>query len=74
MDDMSSGFDFSHRELESRLSELEVTHRELDELVAALHIEGAEDMLRIQRLKRRKLQIKDEIQRLRAQICPNIIA
>ncbi len=73
MDDMSSSLDFANREIEGRLAELEVTHRELDELVAAMHIDGA-DMLRLQRLKRRKLQVKDEIQRLRAQLCPNIIA
>ncbi len=73
MDDMSASLDFANREIEGRLAELEITHRELDELVAAMYIDGA-DMLRLQRLKRRKLQVKDEIQRLRAQLCPNIIA
>ena len=73
MDDMASGFDTTRRALEARLVELESTHRELDELIAELHTESA-DMLRLQRLKRRKLQIKDEIWRVRAQIFPNISA
>lgn len=73
MDDMAFGFDASSRDLQMRLTDLEVTHRELDELVAQMHTDGA-DMLRLQRLKRRKLQIRDEIQRIRTLLCPNIIA
>lgn len=73
MDGTGYAFDFGQRELSRKLIELENQHRELDSLVAALHTEGA-DMLRLQRLKRDKLRLKDEISRLRNEIYPNIIA
>ncbi len=73
MDGMDFGFDEGQRELARRLSELESEHRSLDQVVSQLHIEGA-DMLRIQRLKRHKLQLRDEISRIRNQLYPNIIA
>ncbi|MFC6197917.1 YdcH family protein [Ponticaulis profundi] len=73
MDDMHFSFDENERVLESRLSELENRHRELDSLVAQLHEEGA-DMLRLQRLKRDKLRLRDEISRIRNALYPNIIA
>lgn len=73
MDGMYFGFDEAHRALAERLEILEQEHRNLDNVVAELHNSGA-DMLRLQRLKREKLRLKDEISRLRSELCPNIIA
>ena len=73
MDGTDFPFDASQRELALELYQLEKQHRELDSLVADLHGEAA-DMLRLQRLKREKLRLKDEISRLRNELYPNIIA
>ena len=49
-------------------------HRDLDEAIHALHERGLVDTLRLQRLKRQKLLLKDEIRRLQDEITPDIIA
>lgn len=55
-----------------RLLELEAEHRELDQLIAALQDEGASsDDLALRRLKKRKLQLKDQIAYLASLNAPN---
>ena len=49
-------------------------HRDLDEAIAALHEGKRPDMLTLQRLKRKKLALKDEIRRIENEIMPDIIA
>ncbi|MAI91157.1 DUF465 domain-containing protein [Ponticaulis sp.] len=70
-----TGFDFDEntRTLQARLEQLEFEHRELDILVVEMQSINA-DMLMLQRLKRRKLQLRDEISRVRGLIRPDIIA
>ena len=60
--------------LQHRLAELDSEHRDLDEVISRLSEGGVSDQLRIQRLKKRKLNLKDEITRLHAKLLPNIIA
>ena len=50
--------------LNQRLVELKIEHRDLDDAIAVLTTKDRFDQLQIQRLKRRKLRLKDEIQRL----------
>lgn len=57
-----------------RLANLREQHRDLDAAIEALQTMAIPDQLRIQRLKRQKLQLKDQIQILSAQINPDIIA
>ena len=57
-------------ELETKKRE----HRDLDEAIAALHESTHPDMLTLQRLKRKKLALKDKIRRLENEITPDIIA
>ncbi|MCF3931883.1 DUF465 domain-containing protein [Acuticoccus sp. M5D2P5] len=57
-----------------RLNTLRQEHRDLDAAVAALESSGSTDMLQIKRLKKRKLQLKDEIRHLADTILPDIIA
>lgn len=57
-----------------RLRSLREQHRDLDSAVEALESAGSTDLLQIKRLKKRKLQLKDEIRRLSAQALPDIIA
>lgn len=60
--------------LRVKLELLQREHRDLDEAIAALHAEGKVDPLTLRRLKKRKLYLKDEIQRLGDEITPDIIA
>ncbi len=58
--------------LRAKLSELVQEHRDLDTAIAALA--GAHDQLQLTRLKKRKLQLKDQIQKINDQLLPDIIA
>ncbi|WP_424928067.1 YdcH family protein [Amaricoccus tamworthensis] len=60
--------------LRIRLDMLQREHRDLDEAIAALDTEGRADPLAVRRLKKRKLALKDEIQRIQDEIFPDIIA
>ena len=60
--------------MEQRLSRLRAEHRELDAAINALMASGNHDQIQIQRLKKRKLQLKDQIRVLEDGQLPNIIA
>ena len=60
--------------LRIRLETRKQEHRDLDEAIHALHDKGRADALTLQRLKRQKLALKDEIRRLEDEITPDIIA
>jgi hypothetical protein len=60
--------------LRRRLEGLMIEHRDLDEVIARLVDTAPYDMLQLQRLKKRKLILKDEISRLQARLTPDIIA
>ncbi|HZV21903.1 MAG TPA: DUF465 domain-containing protein [Hyphomicrobiales bacterium] len=49
-------------------------HRDLDEAITALEASQERDQLRLTRLKKRKLALKDEIARLQDRLLPDIIA
>ena len=49
-------------------------HRDLDQAIIALSNSGTTDRLMIQRLKKKKLQLKDKITRLEDRLTPDIIA
>lgn len=57
-----------------QLATLKAEHRALDEQIAALVAGGTIDQLELARLKKRKLRLKDEIERLRDRSVPDIIA
>ena len=60
-------------EMEQRLDELRARHRELDETIAQLKVDGGDD-IRIMGLKREKLRVKDGIMWLSSRLTPDIIA
>lgn len=62
------------KSLERRLFELQVEHRDLDDVVARLSRSPTTDELLIKRLKKRKLQLKDEIARLKSALIPDLDA
>lgn len=57
-----------------RLQALEIEHHDLDDVIGRLARDPSLDRLQLQRLKKRKLILKDQIQRLRARLIPDIIA
>jgi hypothetical protein len=57
-----------------QLTTLESEHRDLDEVIERLGEDLPFDQLKLQRLKKRKLILKDEMARLRSRILPDIIA
>jgi len=60
--------------LRIKLELLQREHRDLDAAIAALDGEGRADPLTVRRLKKRKLFLKDEIQRISDEVTPDIIA
>ena len=66
--------DEDDRELRAELMRLQQEHRDLDVAIAALQVSPAPDLLQLQRLKKRKLQLRDRIAFIEDQITPDIIA
>jgi hypothetical protein len=60
--------------LRVKLELLQREHRDLDGAIAALDAAGRADTLTVRRLKKRKLLLKDQIQRVADEITPDIIA
>ena len=60
--------------ISQRLSQLREEHRDLDAAIAALAAAGGHDQIQIQRLKKRKLALKDQITAIEDQLLPDIIA
>ncbi len=56
------------------LHELRSEHRDLDTVIARMATMGAADQLQMQRLKKRKLLLKDEIARVESRLIPDSIA
>lgn len=60
--------------LKRKLADLKSEHRDLDEVITHLVENAPFDQLQVQRLKKRKLALKDEIMRVENQLLPDIIA
>jgi hypothetical protein len=60
--------------LVAQIERLREEHRDLDAAIEALRKAGQADQLQLQRLKKRKLQLRDKLARLEDQITPDIIA
>ncbi|MFT5507084.1 MAG: hypothetical protein ACI89J_000148 [Hyphomicrobiaceae bacterium] len=60
--------------LREQLGELRSKHRELDARLAEIELAAAHDQLTLTRLKKQKLVLKDQINRLEDRLFPDIIA
>jgi hypothetical protein len=61
-------------QLVRQIQQLQSEHRDLDDVIARLSQAMPVDQLQLQRLKKRKLSLKDEIIRLESMLLPDIIA
>ena len=61
-------------ELRERLYQLQQEHRDLDAAIALMSEDPAIDELRLKRMKKRKLNLKDTISRLESKLIPDIDA
>jgi hypothetical protein len=62
------------RELREQLARLQQEHRDLDAAIMALETSPGSDVIQVQRLKKRKLALRDQIRRIDDQLTPDIIA
>jgi hypothetical protein len=60
--------------MQHKLEALRMEHRDLDDVIDRVVEEAPFDQLRVQRLKKRKLLLKDAIARLESELLPDIIA
>lgn len=60
--------------LRQRIDQLHLEHRDLDDVIARLSQNAVQDQLQLQRLKKRKLYLKDQISQLERQLTPDISA
>lgn len=61
-------------EIRARIELLRQDHRDLDAAIEALRAVPRPDMIQLQRFKKKKLRLKDEIMMLEDQLIPDIIA
>ncbi len=61
-------------ELQRQLAELRQEHRDLDDVISLLSRTGEFDQIKLQRLKKRKLMLKDQIAKVESLLHPDIIA
>ena len=62
------------QQIRNQLAELRQEQRDLDTAIDSMISTGSSDTIRIQRLKKRKLALKDRIAALEDQLLPDIIA
>jgi hypothetical protein len=62
------------RELREQLARLQQEHRDLDAAISALQGTLGSDLLQVQRLKKRKLYLRDRISHIEDELTPDIIA
>jgi hypothetical protein len=64
----------NQEQIKAKLAELELEHRDLDDVIENVKRQGDFDQLKVTRLKKRKLALKDQISALRNHLIPDIIA
>ena len=60
--------------LRQRIDQLHLEHRDLDDVISRLSQNAVQDQLQLQRLKKRKLHLKDQLALLERQLTPDIPA
>ncbi|WP_205617270.1 YdcH family protein [Pelomicrobium methylotrophicum] len=74
---VSGGYAMEEEEIEAikrKIKELELEHRDLDDIINRLSQDAHQDELQLRRLKKRKLYLKDHIALLERRLTPDIPA
>jgi hypothetical protein len=66
--------DQEQAELRTQLAQLQQEHRDLDSAIEALQVAPGKDIIQVQRLKKRKLYLRDRISFIEDALTPDIIA
>lgn len=70
----SLAMDLDLEALRAKLAALTIEHRDLDDVIARIAERVPFDQLQLQRLKKRKLALKDQISKIESELLPDIIA
>lgn len=62
------------RALRERIESMRTEHRDLDDVIAHMALGLYSDQLQLRRLKKRKLMLKDSIERLESALIPDLNA
>jgi len=65
---------WDQEQVKAKLAELELEHRDLDDVINRVIGEPDFDQIKVGRMKKRKLALKDQIVALRGKLIPDIIA
>lgn len=68
---MQPGDPIDEARLAQRLAALRLEHRDLDAAISRLQLDIAADELSVKRLKKRKLQLRDAIERIESALIPD---
>jgi hypothetical protein len=60
--------------IKRKIRDLEIEHRDLDEIIGRLSSDSMQDEIQLKRLKKRKLYLKDHITLLERRLVPDIPA
>jgi len=66
--------DLNKELLRKKLDELRLEHRDLDDVIHRFHMTGGMEQMQIQRLKKRKLKLKELIVKVENELIPDILA
>lgn len=66
--------DQNTEQLRKKLDELRLEHRDLDDVIHRLHMTGGLEQMQLQRLKKRKLKLKELIVKIENDLIPDILA
>jgi len=66
--------DLDEELLRKKLDELRLEHRDLDDVIHRFHMTGGMEQMQMQRLKKRKLKLKELIVKIENQLIPDILA
>lgn len=68
------GVSVDQEALKNKLAGLQSEHRDLDDVIARISETAPFDQIQLQRLKKRKLQLKDDMSHIKSLLLPDIIA
>ena len=60
--------------LRKKLDDLRLEHRDLDDIIHRFHMTGGMEQMQLQRLKKRKLKLKELIVKIENELIPDILA